>query len=84
MGKPYSIHKQRWPEVDESAAAEEEITLVVQVNGKVRVRITVPVGISEEDARRLALSSEIVLKHLEGKSPRKVILVPGKLVNIVI
>jgi leucyl-tRNA synthetase len=84
QGKPYSIHQQNWPEVDEAAAEEEEITLVVQVNGKVRDRITVPVGISEAEARQLALSSEIVQKHLEGKPPRKVILVPGKLVNIVI
>ena len=84
QGRSYSIHQQAWPVVDQAAAAEEEITLVVQVNGKVRDRITVPVGISEEEARQLALSSEIVLKHLEGKSPRKVILVPGKLVNIVV
>jgi len=84
QGKPYSIHRQSWPEVDQAAAAEEEITLVVQVNGKVRDRITVPVGISEDAARQLALDSEIVQKHLEGKPPRKVILVPGKLVNIVI
>jgi leucyl-tRNA synthetase len=83
-GKPYSIHQQRWPDVDQAAVAEEEITLVVQVNGKVRDRITVPVGISEEAARQLALDSEIVQKNLAGRSPRKVILVPGKLVNIVV
>lgn len=82
-GKPYSVHTQSWPEVDEEAAAEEQITLVVQVNGKVRDRIDVPADISEEDARRLALSSEAVLKHLGGKTPRKVIVVPGRLVNIV-
>jgi leucyl-tRNA synthetase len=57
---------------------------VVQVNGKVRDRVTVPVDISDEDAKELALSSDAVGKYLEGKPPRKVILVPGKLVNIVV
>ncbi|MGE5223033.1 MAG: leucine--tRNA ligase, partial [Omnitrophica WOR_2 bacterium] len=84
LGKPYSIHTQPWPLVDIEAAAEEQITLVIQVNGKVRDRINVPVNIGEEEAKALALSSEAVQKHLDGKQPRKVILVPGKLVNIVI
>jgi leucyl-tRNA synthetase len=84
LGKSYSIHTQSWPEVDEAAAAEEQITLVIQVNGKVRDRISVPVDISEEKAKELALSSEAVGKYLQGKDPRKVILVPGKLVNIVV
>jgi leucyl-tRNA synthetase len=83
LGKPYSIHTQPWPVVDEEAAAEEMITLVVQINGKLRDRITVPVGISEADAKTTALASEAVQKHLEGKPPHKVIVVPGKLVNIV-
>ncbi len=84
QGKPYSIHTQPWPTVDDAAAAEDEVTLVVQVNGKLRDRITVPVGIGDEDAKAAALSSEVIQKFLEGKPPRKVILVPGKLVNIVL
>jgi leucyl-tRNA synthetase len=84
LGKPYSIHAQPWPEVDQAAAAEEQITLVVQVNGKVRDRISVPVDISEEDAKDLALNSEAVAKYVGEQEPRKVILVPGKLVNIVV
>jgi leucyl-tRNA synthetase len=84
LGKPYSVHTQSWPEVDEDAAAEEKITLVVQVNGRVRDRIEAPVDISEADAKALALASEAVQKHLDGKPPRKVIVVPGRLVNIVI
>jgi leucyl-tRNA synthetase len=84
LGKPYSVHHQSWPEFDEEAAAEDEITLIVQVNGKVRDRINVPAGIGEEEARQLALASEAVLKLLDGKQPRKVIVVPGKLVNVVI
>jgi leucyl-tRNA synthetase len=84
LGKPYSIHTQPWPEFDAQAAREEEITLVVQVNGRVRDRITVPVGISAEDARTLALESPAVQRYLEDGAPKKVILVPGRLVNIVI
>ncbi len=84
LGKPYSIHTQKWPVVDEAAAHEDEITLVVQVNGKLRDRITVPTEISEEDAKAAALSSEAVQKHLEGKKPRQVVYVKGRLVNIVV
>jgi leucyl-tRNA synthetase len=84
LGKPYSIHTQPWPEFDADAAAEEQITLIVQVNGKLRDRIQVPADISEEKARELALASETVQNFLKGKEPRKVILVPGRLVNIVV
>lgn len=84
IGGHYSIHTQLWPDVDELAAAEEEIVLVVQVNGKVRDRITVPANVSEEEARVFALGSPIVKKQLAGKEPRKVIVVAGKLVNIVL
>jgi leucyl-tRNA synthetase len=84
LGKPYSVHTQPWPEVDEAAAAEEELTLVIQVNGKVRDRINVPVDIADEDAQKAAFSSPAIMKLLEGKTPRKVIVVSGKLVNIVL
>ncbi|MHC1740767.1 MAG: leucine--tRNA ligase [Anaerolineaceae bacterium] len=84
LGKPYSIHTQSWPKVDEAAAAEQEITLVVQVNGKVRDRITVAVDVSEEEAKKVALASEAVQKTLAGQNPRQVIYVKGRLVNIVI
>ena len=83
-GRPYSVHRQRWPVADDALAREDEITLVVQVNGKVRDRITAAAGISEADARALALSSEAVKRHLDGKEPRKVVYVPGKLVSIVV
>lgn len=84
LGKPYSIHQQSWPKVDQAAAAEEELILVVQVNGKLRDRITVQVNISDEEAKKKALESEAVQKLLEGKQPRQVIIVPKRLVNIVI
>jgi leucyl-tRNA synthetase len=83
LGKPYSIHLQTWPEWDEEIAAEEMITLVVQVNGRVRDRIQAPVSITEDEAKELALVSENVQRHMGGGEPRKVIYVPGKLVNIV-
>jgi leucyl-tRNA synthetase len=82
--KPFSIHQQPWPDIDLEAAAEEQITLVVQINGKLRDRILVPAEISEEDAKSQALASEAVQRFIEGKPIRKVIYVPGRLVNLVI
>ena len=84
-GRPYSIHQQPWPEYDPAVAAEEVITLVVQVNGKVRDRIEVPADISEEDAKARALASESARRFMDGKPPRKVIYVAkGGIVNIVV
>ncbi len=83
LGKPYSIHQAAWPEVDEKAAANEELTIVVQINGKVRDRMVVPVNISEADAKDQALAGEVVQKNLEGKQIKQVIYVPGRLVSIV-
>ena len=83
LGKPYSIHQQSWPQWDETVAAEEMLTLIVQVNGRVRDRIQVPASITEEQAKELALASENVQRHVGDKAPRKVIYVRGKLVNIV-
>jgi leucyl-tRNA synthetase len=84
LGKPYSIHTQAWPAIDEAAAAQDEITLVLQVNGKLRERLTVPVDISPDDAKAAALANETILKFTGGKTPRQVIYVPGRLVNIVL
>jgi leucyl-tRNA synthetase len=84
LGKPYSIHQQAWPAWDEEIAAEEMLTLVVQVNGRLRDRIEVPVDITEERARELALLSENVQRHIGDRAPRKVIYVPEKLINIVV
>ena len=84
LGKPYSVHTQPWPQVDEAAVKEDEITIPVQVNGKVRDRVVVPSGASEEDIKSAALASKIVQKFLEGKPPRKVIVAQKKLVNIVV
>jgi len=84
-GHEYSIHNQPWPEFDPELAKEEEITLVVQVNGKVRDRIQVPADISEEDAKKLALESTGAKRHMDGKPPRKIIFVAKRgMVNIVV
>ncbi len=83
-GHPYSIHNQRWPQWDEAIAKEEEITLVIQVNGKLRDKVTVPVSISEAEARKLALGREKIKPYLDNKQPAKVIYVPGRLINIVV
>jgi leucyl-tRNA synthetase len=84
MGHDYSIHNQSWPEWDEGLAKDEEITLVIQVNGKLRDRLTVPVSITEAEARKLALESRRVKAHTEGKKLLKTIYVPGRLVNFVV
>ena len=84
LNNSYSIHQQSWPVADDEAVLEEEITLVVQVNGKVRERLIVSTNIDAENAKRLALTSENVQRHLDGKEPQKVIYVPGRLVNIVV
>lgn len=84
LGKPYSIHVQSWPEMDEEAAREDEITLVVQVNGKVRDRITLPADISDEDAKSAAMASKSIAMILDGKEPKKIVVVPKKLINIVL
>jgi len=81
--KPYSVHQQPWPGWDAALAAEETITLVVQVNGKVRARIEVSADIEKETAREAALSDENVQSHVDDQRIHKVIYVPGQLINIV-
>jgi leucyl-tRNA synthetase len=80
----YSIHNQPFPKWDKSAAAEEQVTLVIQINGKVRDKLEVPAGITEAEARELALSQPRVKSFLGGKQTDKVIYVPKRLVNIVV
>jgi len=84
MGHTGSIFSAGWPEADTSIAAEEELEIPLQVNGKVRARIKVPVDISREDLEKAAMESADLQKHIDGKTVRKVIVVPGKLVNIAV
>ncbi|TRZ94699.1 MAG: leucine--tRNA ligase [Dehalococcoidia bacterium] len=83
-GHFYSIHNQSWPRWDEELAKEEEITLVIQVNGKLRDKVTVPVSITESEARELALSRERIKAYVQGNNINKIIYVPRRLVNIVV
>ncbi|MEM7209072.1 MAG: leucine--tRNA ligase [Pseudomonadota bacterium] len=73
----------KWPGVDETALEQDSIELVVQVNGKLRGRVEVAASASKEDCEAAALSEENVARHIDGNTVRKVIVVPGKLVNIV-
>ncbi|MBT8239742.1 MAG: class I tRNA ligase family protein, partial [Acidimicrobiia bacterium] len=82
-GNEGSIHTAVWPKYDQSIAAEETITMVLQVNGKVRDRIDVPAGISESDAEAAALASARIQELTDGKTVRKIISRPPKLVNVV-
>jgi leucyl-tRNA synthetase len=79
-----SIHNQSWPKYDPKLVKEEKITLIVQINGKVRDKIEVEADVSEEKAKKLALSQEKIKKWIGDKEIKKVIFVPGKLVNIVV
>jgi len=84
IGGEFSVHQQPWPAYDTELARAERITMVVQVNGKVRARIEVDSDIPDKEMESVALSSDRIHKLLEGKDVVKVIVVPGKLVNIVI
>ena len=72
-----------WPKVDEAAMAAEALTIVLQVNGKLRDSISVPVDTNKQTLEELALANPTVQRFTEGMTVRKVIVVPGKLVNVV-
>ena len=78
-----SVHQQRWPELDPKALVKDTIELVIQVKGKVRGSLQAPADADKATLERLALESEVAQKWLEGQAPKRVIVVPGKLVNLV-
>jgi leucyl-tRNA synthetase len=84
IGQPYSVHRQSWPAWDEALAKEETVEIAVQVNGKIRAKIELPVDVEAEAAKAQALAAEGVKGFIDGKTPVKVIYVPGRLVNIVV
>ncbi len=84
MGEKGSVHVAEWPPFDPALCETDTITLIVQINGKLRDRIKAPADISQADMEKIARESERVVKHLEGRSIVKVIAVPGKLINIVV
>ncbi|MFQ6372192.1 leucine--tRNA ligase [Shewanella sp. YIC-542] len=83
LGNGGDIETAAWPAVDETALVEDSKLVVVQVNGKLRAKITVAADATKEQVEALALADEQVQKHTDGKTVRKVIYVPGKLLNIV-
>lgn len=84
LGRTESIFLSEWPKYDPELIKDEEINLVVQVNGKVRDTIKVAADITEEEAKKVAMESEKIKNHIEGKNVNKVIFVGGKLINIVV
>ena len=83
MGYEGYIAEVAWPEHDEDALVTDEILIIIQVNGKMRGKLSVPAAASKEEIEETALAHENVTKHTDGKTIRKVIVVPGKLINIV-
>ena len=84
LGETSSVVNTAWPEVDESARVRDLITLVVQINGKLRARIELPPGSDEEQAMSAALAESNVTRHTDGKTIRKVIYISDRLLNIVV
>lgn len=83
FGNEVAVLDAPWPTVDEAALVKDTITIVAQVNGKVRAKLDAPANADKDALEKIALADESVLKHIDGKMIRKVIVVPGKLVNIV-
>jgi leucyl-tRNA synthetase len=83
LGRPYSVHNQLWPVADPAALAAEEITLVVQVDGKRRDARQAPPGLDRDQAVELALESDNVRRHLDGRRPRDAVYVPDRLINLI-
>ncbi len=84
LGREGSILQADWPDYSEAALSQDELTIVIQVNGKLRSRLAVAAGTSREEIEKMALADERAQKFIDGKTVRKVIVVPEKLVNIVV
>ncbi len=84
LGHAKSVFRESWPKFDESAIRRDEIEIVIQVLGRVRSRVLVPAGISEDELKKKVLRDEKTKEFIDGKTVKKFIIVPGKLVNIVV
>jgi len=84
MGNKKKILEQKWPSWDEDIAKEEEIELVIQINGKVKAKIMIPTGLSDDEVRKKAIDEPKIQEIIGKKALKKVFIVKGKLVNIVI
>jgi leucyl-tRNA synthetase len=83
-GKATSIHLEAWPEYDENLVKDEEFELLIQINGKLRDKVLATKSINQEEAEKLALKRDKIKEYLGGKEPKKIIFVPGRLINIVV
>jgi leucyl-tRNA synthetase len=84
LGHPPSLARVFWPEWNEELTREEEVTVVCQINGKIRDRLETPAGLPKTELEKLALASERIQQLIEGREIVKIIVVPDKLVNIVV
>ena len=83
IGGPYPVHRQAWPAHDPAALVDDEVTLVVQVDGRTRDRLRIPAGLDQERAAQHALESHVVRRHLGNVEPTRVVFVPDRLINLV-
>ena len=83
LGHARSIDQEPWPVWKEDALQRDVLTVVIQINGKLRGKIEVPSSASKEEVEQLALTEQNIVRHLEGLTVRKVVVIPGKLVNVV-
>lgn len=83
LGHKESVHRQPWPSYDPAALVQEEVEIAIQVNGRVRDKAIVPADASQQEIEEIVMKQERIQAYLSGKTVRKVIVVPGKLVNIV-
>ena len=84
LGHSGSVHKQQWPVVDEKALIAEEATIILQINGKLRDKIIMPMNVDKAEAEKIALAQPKIAEMIGDKEVKKVIVVPNKLINIVI
>jgi leucyl-tRNA synthetase len=84
LGMPYSVHHRSWPDYEFALTQDDAVEVVVQVNGKVRDRLLLPINLPEDEARERVLVQPKIAEAIAGRDPRKVIYVPGRLINIVV
>lgn len=84
LGHKGTVFDAGWPKHDDALAAAGDVEIVVQVNGKVRGRVTVPRGLSQEAVEKLAFADDSVKKFMDGKAPKKVVYVQDRLLNVVV
>ena len=84
LGHAGGLTRAAWPAFDADVARADEVVVPVQINGKVRARLTVPAGATEDELRELALADAVVRTHVAGKTVRKVVVAKGPLVSVVV